>query len=143
MLRAAESSARMEGPYRFLVLHPRHIACISDDEITAVAGASGFRRRPILVFSDAGVHGERGLVATSTESCDRPGDSDSTPACDGLWNSSGLGTSAPCGFSFFRLRADIFGIASRFNSVHSNQSCRLDHAVDEALRVLLACCDVA
>jgi hypothetical protein len=28
-------------------------------------------------------------------------------------------------------------------SVHSNQSRWLDHAVDEALRVLLACCDVA
>jgi hypothetical protein len=47
-----------------------------------------------------------------------------------------LGTTASGGFSFLRLRAEIFGTASRINAVHSNQSRRLDHAVDEALKDL-------
>src|SRR6185369_17280264 len=143
MLRAGESPRGMEGIYPLLIFHSRCIAGIPDDEIAAVAGTSGVRWCALLVFPDAGLRGKRCLDASWTKSCDRPSDSNCAPAGDDLWNSAGLGPSASCGFPFFRLCAEIFRYASRFDAVHPNQSCRLDHAVDEALRVLLACCDVA
>ena len=143
MLCAVESATGLEGFYRLLVLPPRRIVGVSDDEIAAVAGASRFWRCSVLVFSDAGVHRERGVDASSAQSRHRSFHGSGPVAGNGLRNSPGLGPPTSCGFPIFKLRAEIFGTAFRFDVVHTNQSGRVDHEVDEALRDLLACCDVA